>query len=351
MVAGFARRFTHRRVIALSALILVAILGLLLARRLATNLGLLALNRAIAVDGPFIESPPGDPAWGEADRWLGLARAIDAANASVQRGWAFAQIRRGDADAATTLLLQSAGVSVSELVQRGAMARSREANREAVQWYALALQLSPDLSDAWYYQGQAFGNLSEWNSARTAYARAMQADNFQDVGRSSPLYRLGEIYQFRVTPKRLDLALKLYTDAIALDDFTLISEAGDAHYKLGEIYTWQEVDPGQIIAEYRRALSLSPDHYWARLKLGEMLYLAHGDASQAEAEIERALELWPDDSSRKWPYRSLGDIYRGTGRRNSAMTMYQMALDRDPADDSLRALYQQLLSTPNGATP
>jgi len=179
--------------------------------------------------------------------------------------------------------------------------------------------------------------MEEWEKALRAYERAIETGAFLNVGRSSPHYRMGVIYQWRLEPRQTDAALAAYEAAIETGDFGSNQEAADCHYKRGEILWRKQADPREYTVEFRRAIELNPKHTSAHILLGVAYYTRDKDVTMAEAEIRQALELSPQN---KWAYVHLGDIYRQEGRMDEAAVMYKRALEIDPEFEAARQRWQ-----------
>jgi tetratricopeptide (TPR) repeat protein len=277
----------------------------------------------------------------QAQHWLQAAVALNHGNRGAIRGLGFALASQGrESEALATW--RDAEAPTDLFITRGNLARATGRFETALKWYQRANALPAAGSDGWYYEGLTYGMLGQWDSARRAHEQAITLNSFDAVGRSSPYYRLGVIYQQHTQPPRLDKALNAYNIAVALNDFTQVSEAADSYYKRGIIYEAQGRDPKYALPEYQQAAALNSKHHWAHLKLGITLYQVDKDISAAEQEIERALEVWPADTSRKWPYRYLGDMYREAGLPAQAEVAYREALSWDPQDAQVKSSLAKL---------
>jgi len=272
-----------------------------------------------------------------AETLMRQAVAWDGENRSAHRGLGWALVEQHEeAEAGVEWL--AGGFSSRAFIRVGVQMQNVGQYEESVEWYARAARIEPDSGDPWYYMGLAYGSRKEWEKSLEAYRWATKLGNFSGVGSSSPYYRMGVIYQWRLQPPQAEKALAVYEAAIELDDFSAVWEAADCHYKRGEILAWTDSDPDEYIAEYQRAIELDPDHVHAHILLGVACYAHYKDLAMAEAEIQRALELSPQN---KRAYVHLGDIYRQEGRTNEAAKMYGRALDIDP---EFELAHQQLLS-------
>jgi len=236
---------------------------------------------------------------------------------------------------------RAGGISAQQLIEAGEEARNAKRYEEALRWYGRAARLEPHRGDPWYYAGLAREGMERWEEALAAYERAVAVGSFTGVHCSSPYYRMGVIYQWRLEPRQLDAALAAYESAIETDDFSANWEAADCHYKRGEILLWKGADPDEYIREFQQAIELNPRHDWAHIRLGFAYYARDRDAVRAETEIRQAIALSPRN---KWAYYHLGEVYRQEGRTNEARAMYEKALEIDP---EFEAAQKRLESLPN----
>lgn len=183
---------------------------------------------------------------------------------------------------------EKAGMTAESFILWGEAARREGRFEEAMHWYEQAMAWEPGLGDPWYYVGLLRENQGQWLGAVDAYERAANETDLRAVGRSSPLYRVGTVYQRSVEPSQPEKAQESYEKALATDDFASVSEEAWTHARLGQVY-----------------------------------YTLGKRAVRAEDEILEALDLQPND---KWIHVVLGDLYRAEGRLTEAIEAYERSL-------------------------
>ncbi len=221
---------------------------------------------------------------------------------------------------------EEGGFTTQDFILAGEIARKAERHDESLRWYERAMRMEPSLGDPWYYEGQAYEGMEKWAEALEAYKWAV-ARQLAEVHRSSPYYRMGVIYQWKLESKETERALEAIGKAIALGDFRSDWEAADAHYRRGLILRQQRMPPEEYIVEFEKAVGIYPQHGMAHVLLGRAYYESYGDVEMAEEEIEAALKLNPQN---KWAYLHLGDVYRQAGMCEEARRAYRDALVVDP---------------------
>ena len=309
--------------------------------RFTSNVGLLTLSRVLAQHNVLGDEGRDDLALAHAEQWLNLATQLDATNASAWRGLGFALATQGQQDEAIAAWKKT-NTMWNEAMRWGDIALKEEQARQALQWYQRATALEPQIGDGWYSQGLAYEALEQWDEALYAYQQATAAKTFIKRGPSSSYYRIGIILQWHRNRPQLPEAEAAFQTALALHAFGAETEAADAHYRLGEIYRLQGLNPKDFLPEFQQAVNLDPRHYWAHLRLGDTLYRLHKNVDEAEREISLALSLWPNATNRKWPYRSLGEIYLEAGLKDKAAAAFTEVLRLDPADDRASAVLSTL---------
>jgi tetratricopeptide (TPR) repeat protein len=226
---------------------------------------------------------------------------------------------------------EEAGITAQDLIAVGEEARKAGHHEVALRWYELAVEVKPDVGDAWYFAGLVYEERQQWRKALDAYKHSSAAKTLVSVSRSSPHYRSGRIYQWHLEQRQTRAALEAYEEAIRIGDFSTKWEAAGCHYDRGQVLWWNGGDSAEYIAEFEQAIELNPQHAPAYDLLGLAYYATYEDFGRAEMEIKRAIELAPDY---KWAYKHLGDIYRQEGHTSKAGAMYEQALEIDPEFES-----------------
>lgn len=231
------------------------------------------------------------------------------------------------------------GLAADTFLKRGRALEKAGQFDDAQDWYRRATWLEPDFGDAWYRLGLGYEEQQRWQEALIAYERAGTSKRSEEMGRSSPYYRRGVVYQWRLESTQSAEALAAYDIALELDDFASQAQAADCHFNRGEVLTWLKAEPAEYMAEFQKAIELYPEHLWAHLHLGIALYQTEHDVEKAERMFRRASEIKPDSAT---AWYQLGELYRNEGRVDEAIEMYRTALEIDPtfiaADQALTAL-------------
>lgn len=231
---------------------------------------------------------------------------------------------------------------VWELLYRGQVAHEFKNYDKALWWYYLAIDISPELGDPWYYLGLTFQSQKHRAEALDAYDHALSASQFLKINTSDIYYRQAIIYQWFPPYQDVNKALDLYNKALSLNRFSSNGLKAQVLYHRGIIYEWQH-KPWSIIAEqYQQAVELRPSDYWAHLRLGNALYWEYKDVSLAETEFGKALNLWPDNDERFFFYQLSGNVYFDAGVAHQACQSYKHALEIQPQNDGILEKIQHL---------
>jgi TolB-like protein/class 3 adenylate cyclase/cytochrome c-type biogenesis protein CcmH/NrfG len=166
---------------------------------------------------------------------------------------------------------------------------TKEANVQARQMYAKAVELDPQFAAGYACLGFAY--FDQWS-----------------LGWSQD-------------PQTLEQAFTLAQQAIAVDHLL-----PDGHRLLGIVYVWKKQHE-LAIAEARRALDLNPNHADGYVALGDILNWA-GRAEETVPLVEKAMRLNPQYPV--WYLWDLGHAYYLTGRYKEAIATFKRVLTRSP---------------------
>jgi tetratricopeptide (TPR) repeat protein len=278
-----------------------------------------------------------------ADHWSGwwtAALTISRVDKSALRGIGLSSIKDTSYESGVTAL-QQGEFNVYLALAQGRRSLAQGDYTGGVQWFLISTRLAPKSRDAWYYLGMAYEKLELWDYAIGAHKKAASLEGSFQIGRSSPLYRLGVLYESVLTPPNLKLAKEYYLAAVEQHSFATTSEEAYTRCQLGYVYSGLDHDWQHALIELGNGLRLAPNHYWCRLHYGVGLYYAKGDLTAAVDQIQQAIAAWPQDRSRQWPYRYLGSIYSDEGLPTAAARAYKQALSFDPSNGELQALVSE----------
>jgi tetratricopeptide (TPR) repeat protein len=145
--------------------------------------------------------------------------------------------------------------------------------------------------------------------------------------------------EYYTTRKKFDLAAAEYQKILKTD----VRRAG-VPMEIAEYYR-DRGDAVHMQAAVDAAAKLSPEDPRLEYYRGVALVLAQGEASAAEKHLRTYLQTVPDgsqvpphSSAHEW----LGKLYEGQGRRDQAISEYQLAVSLNPRNDSARKALEQL---------
>lgn len=174
-----------------------------------------------------------------------------------------------------------------------------------------AIKLDPDDPTAYYYRGSAYLSLNGYDHAIADFTRAIELNY-------TPLtwaYNDRGVAYYR--QDKLEEAIADYAQAIEIDpDYAL------AYYNRGKSYDELD-DRQQAIADYSRAIELNPQHTQAYTHRG-LAYTEQGDYDKAIADHTKVMELDPDSPN---PYFNRGNAYRQQDNNELAIADYTQAID------------------------
>lgn len=256
-------------------------------------------------------------------------------NQYAWRGLGFALARQGREDEAVAAWQSVAGMA-EEFIKWGEQARVVGRHQEALMWYSRAAKVEPRLRDPWYYKGQTYEQLENWERAVEVYRKGLQRPAMIQVGLSDFYFRLGYIWAHKSSQPDWQTALALYDKALKLEAFSDEWSRIQVHYARGEVL--RKLDRKRAaMKEYESFIAhRSSGHwaYWAHVRLGSLTWELDRDADRAEYFFLQALDI---EDSNKWAYRGLGLLYRETGHWAKAIEMYRQVLELDPNDSVAHA--------------
>ncbi len=150
----------------------------------------------------------------------------------------------------------------------------------AIADYDRAIELKPDLAEAYNNRGNAYWNKGEVDRAIADYDRAIELK----PDYAEAYYNRGIAYRNK---GEVDRAIADYDRAIELKP-----DYAEAYNNRGIAY-WNKGEVDRAIADYDRAIELKPDDAEAYYNRG-IAYKMQGNTDQARADFEKSLELSDD---------------------------------------------------------
>ncbi len=343
------------------ALIFFAVRGATLGSYFLSNVGLIALNGALATrQNPLVPVPSSqytvinrelaeeryfqEPVL-ETKNFLQTAVQLNPENQAAWRGLGFVWAADG-AETEAIAAWQRGGDGATAFVQWGEQAIALGQHETARLWYQRAVQVASTWSVPWFFLGQVHETTGDWAQAITCYETAISLYQPGDAELfvSTVYYRLGMVHQWVQRPSDLTLALEAYETAVALDNFATIQEKADSYTRMGQIWQWRNENLNTQIERLETAVATDPSYTTPYVLLGYAYFLQNGDVQQAEDEINKALALFPSYPTAFW---YLGEIYRQAGMPEKALAQYEHLLTLEPA----HSLALQRLAELNQVSP
>ncbi len=176
-----------------------------------------------------------------------------------------------------------------------------------------AIQIQPDLSEAYNLSGIAYRRKGEIDQAIRQYHKVLRLQPWL----SDVHYNLGIAYMKK---GMIDEAIKKYLTAIELNP-----DYAKAYLNLGHVYLEKEM-ADQAIEECQKALEIYPQLAKALSTLGGA-YLLKNNFKEAEAFSLKALEI---NNELAGAHNNLGSIYMNKKMIDQAIEEYLKALEIDP---------------------
>ena len=159
--------------------------------------------------------------------------------------------------------------------------------------------------------------------------RAIQVVSTSDA-KAYDFYLRGRSYMYTMTKRDYEFAIRMFTQAIELDDKYALAYAGTAD-AYSHLYRYAEATRENVrraVEASERAVELDPDSAEARASHGLARFISE-DYPAAEREFKRALELNPN----LWePYYYFALALSSQGEFERAIEMYKKAIEVNPAD-------------------
>ncbi len=193
--------------------------------------------------------------------------------------------------------------------------RARTATRpeDKVQWLTKALQLQPNLAEAYNDRGIANTQMGQLPQALNDFAQALSLNpNYVKAYNNR-----GNLHQKRGD---LDKALQDYNKALALNaNYAL------AYVNRGNVYQKKGLFD-QALADYTKAIALKPDYAVPYINRG-LLLETRLDHARALGDFQQAIKLKPDRAA---AHHGRGYVFLNQGDYNRALTDLNQALTLDP---------------------
>ncbi len=204
--------------------------------------------------------------------------------------------------------------SASDYVKQGNALFFESRYDDAIAAYEKALQLNPDLYDAWFGRASTLSILQQYDDAMTAYDKALRIkpDAYEVwLGQGAVLRKLHQPQQ----------AIAAYDKALKLkpDDPLLWHTWGNLALELGQL--------NDAIAAYRKATDLKPDFQkaWLNQSIALRCVKQYDDAI---ASGHQALALKPDDAEAHYQQAC---AYAQQGNLTLALDRLEESLELNPA--------------------
>ena len=192
-------------------------------------------------------------------------------------------------------------------------AERQKGYNDAITHYTKAIDLKPDLVEAYNNRGVAYRHTGDFSAALSDFNKAIELSP-EDAGvyidRGLAYDRQGDF----------SAALDDYSKAIGL------SPENAWFYGIrGFAYDGQG-DFSAAISDFNKAIELSPEDAWFYSNRG-VVYAGQGDFAAAISDYSKAIELSPEDAQF---YSNRGLAYAGQGDFAAALADYSKAIDLDP---------------------
>ena len=192
-------------------------------------------------------------------------------------------------------------------------AERQKGYNDAITHYTKAIDLKPDLVEAYNNRGIAYRHTGDFGAAIADYSKAidLSPENARFYGNRGFAYdRQGDF----------GAAIADFNKAIELSP-----EDADFYIDRGLVYAGQG-DFGAAIADYSKAIGLSPENAQFYIDRG-FAYAGQGDFGAAIADFNKAIDLSPENA---WFYSSRGLVYAEQSDFGAAIADFNKAIDLSP---------------------
>lgn len=303
-------------IIAVVVILLLLTQGRHLLANFQSNVGFLALNRALADDpagvNPLIQST--------------FTQSLNH-DPHARQGLSLYYLQHNQLPDAFDLL-EADPDSPTWLIAWGRKAALDGDHSQALDWYDRATTLAPEFADPYYYAGLSYENLELTEQAIQAYNDGLQSSRYDTIGPSDFYLQLAQT-ELQSNPTK---TIEFLGAAIALDNFADFETEVYAHYLLAETHRdLSQFD--EAVDEYQWIIENQNTHYWAHVQMGRLSWRVYDEFELAELLLLKAIDLI---ENRKAGHKSLAEMYLASGRDDLALTYYQRAAELDPNDTDVQ---------------
>ncbi|MEL7079523.1 MAG: tetratricopeptide repeat protein, partial [Cyanobacteria bacterium J06582_2] len=203
-------------------------------------------------------------------------------------------------------------MTADDFFKRGLDKQNEEDTLGAIADYSKAIELNPDLAEAYVNRGNAYLNLGEYQEAIADYNKAIElnpGDADAYINRGNAYLNLEE-YQEAIIyfNKAIELNPNYPNSALAYFN------RGNAYGNLGEYQ--------KAITDYNQAIELNSNYVDAYINRGNA-YGNLGEYQEAITDCNKAIELNPDSAI---PYSNRGDAYNNLEQYGKAIADCNQAI-------------------------
>ncbi len=246
-------------------LLLIFVFGRMLAGAVLHNTAYYWINRGTAVSDEHARDTAGKQA-GTAlsraaqtnpqksqDRELGFAADLQDQQAKALAHWATV-----DSMATQALIF-------------GRRALESENLPAAQRWFEYAAELEPAAGDAWFYLGRVSVRQDDHDTAVAYYDRAVTAVNQNAfVPKSEVLCMVAWYYHWQSPQRNPERAERLYSQALAADEFETLYQKMDCTFKRGQLRHYALQNQSGAASDYATVLEYDPENQQVIERLQEL---------------------------------------------------------------------------------